>query len=191
MRTYNPETTWFIADTHFWHTNIIQYENRTNFLGRFRDVKEMNEFIIKEWNKYVDLEDTVFHLGDFSWGSNTQWQKIRSQLNGNIHLIRGNHDYNKSNSFLTDIFDTVSDYKEIYLEFNDEKIPVVLSHYPLYSWNKQHYGAWHLFGHVHRLFSSIPGLKNNLNVGYDSSGIVSGNQIAVHFYKEFIENAEN
>lgn len=29
---------------------------------------------------------------------------------------------------------------------------IVLCHYPMASWNRQHYGAWHLFGHTHHWF---------------------------------------
>jgi calcineurin-like phosphoesterase family protein len=76
---------WFTADTHFSHENIIRYCNRP-----FKDVDEMNEKMIRNWNAVVQLEDTVFHIGDFSMRS--LFKKFRERLNGNVILISGNHD---------------------------------------------------------------------------------------------------
>jgi len=49
----------------------------------------MNKGLIDNWNSVVSPKDTVFHLGDFSFGPMGQYI---DQLNGNIILIRGNHD---------------------------------------------------------------------------------------------------
>ena len=53
-----------IADTHFYHNNIIKYCNRP-----FEDVEKMNELIINKWNSVVSNEDIVLHLGDFGFVS--------------------------------------------------------------------------------------------------------------------------
>lgn len=45
---------YFIADTHFNHKNIIEYCKRT-----FKDILEMNEYIIEKWNSVVKDEDIV------------------------------------------------------------------------------------------------------------------------------------
>lgn len=50
---------YYIADTHFNHKNIIEYCTRP-----FKDIDEMNEAIINDWNNLVKNEDTVYHLGD-------------------------------------------------------------------------------------------------------------------------------
>ncbi len=78
---------WFTADTHFHHYNIIKYSDRP-----YDTVEEMNEELIKNWNNKIKKNDTVFHLGDFSF-KNTKL--IKQQLNGNIIHIKGNHDDKK------------------------------------------------------------------------------------------------
>ena len=78
---------YIISDTHFNHKNIIDYCNRP-----FKDINEMNNTIIDNWNKYVKKEDIVYHLGDFFLGSKFDLKDIVDRLNGTIYLIRGNHD---------------------------------------------------------------------------------------------------
>jgi len=77
----------FTADTHFNHKNIIEYCKRP-----FKDIDEMNNELIKRWNETVSEEDTVFHLGDFSFRG---YWTFRNKLNGKIILLRGNHDNNE------------------------------------------------------------------------------------------------
>lgn len=80
-------TRWFIADNHFYHANVIKYDNRP-----FKDVEEMNVYMISQWNKVVKPEDEVYHLGDFAFGSIEKQKAILDQLNGHKTLILGNHD---------------------------------------------------------------------------------------------------
>lgn len=77
---------WLIADTHFNHENIIEYTGRP-----FDNVNQMNQTIIDNWNAVVAPGDTVLHLGDFAMGKDSV-QGLVNSLNGNIHLIIGNHD---------------------------------------------------------------------------------------------------
>ncbi len=76
-----------ISDTHFNHKNIIDYCNRP-----FKDIDEMNNTIIYNWNRIVKKDDIVYHLGDFFLGSKFDLKDIVDRLNGAIYLIRGNHD---------------------------------------------------------------------------------------------------
>ena len=46
-----------ISDPHFWHQNIIKYENRP-----FDNTEQMNKTIIKNWNKVVERDDEVFFV---------------------------------------------------------------------------------------------------------------------------------
>lgn len=82
---------WFIADTHFSHTNIIRYANRP-----YANVEEMNRSLIDNWNQSIGKDDQVFFLGDFGLGDVDHLHSICSQLNGHKICIRGNHDRNSS-----------------------------------------------------------------------------------------------
>lgn len=80
--------TWFISDNHFNHKNIIKYCNRF-----FKNAKEMDEYMVAQWNSVVNKGDLVYHLGDFALGLNSdEYKELIKRLNGEIVLIRGNHD---------------------------------------------------------------------------------------------------
>jgi len=79
--------TFVISDHHFYHENIIKYCFRP-----FKTGKEMNHIMILKWNKVVSKNDTVLHLGDFSFGNKKMVSSIRKKLNGEIYMIKGNHD---------------------------------------------------------------------------------------------------
>lgn len=88
---------WFTSDTHFNHENIIEYTCRP-----FKSAEHMDKEIIRRWNSRVKVGDTVFHGGDFMFGGSAKQgnqkkpEEYLEQLNGNIILIRGNHDHNNS-----------------------------------------------------------------------------------------------
>ena len=135
---------WFISDLHFNHKNIIWRGNRP-----FKNVEEMDEQLIKNWNRVVKKNDDMWYLGDFGWQlSPTRLKEIMEQLNGHKHLILGNHDKEKMMKH-SNLWESVNYYKE--LKIDDYK--VVLMHYPLYEWNGCFNGAVHLYGHVHDTFN--------------------------------------
>ncbi len=79
--------TFIIADTHFGHTNVLEYEpNRKIALGDNPDQR-----MVDLWNETVGKDDIVFHLGDFGWKSESI-QTWASKLNGTKYLLRGKHD---------------------------------------------------------------------------------------------------
>ena len=77
-----------ISDLHFDHANIIRYCNRP-----FRTREEMNGTLLRNWNAVVRASDTVYFLGDLTFGPDRHpadyWL---GRLNGRIFFIRGNHD---------------------------------------------------------------------------------------------------
>lgn len=179
-----PDELYFSSDTHWFHKNIIEYCNRP-----FKDIKEMNEKLIENWNSVVTNNHTVFHLGDFAFTSNIE--KIKSivdQLNGKIYLCLGNHDYNSNydRQSIINLFEKVSDIMSIQVideEFNDHRMKIHMGHFPFLFWDR---GALHLHGHVHSGKLSSAGEKVPLHtmrydVGVDAWDYkpVSYNQIKV------------
>jgi calcineurin-like phosphoesterase family protein len=79
---------WFTSDTHFGHAKAIEH-------GRpFKDIQEMAEIMVARWNKVVNPDDEVWHLGDVAMGQREEvLAKYMPRLNGEMHLICGNHDY--------------------------------------------------------------------------------------------------
>lgn len=86
--------TFFTADQHFGHANILIYEadSRKNDQGEtFYTVEQMDEAIVDRWNSVVGPDDTVYSLGDFSYKLHTIAQYL-PYLNGRVVLVCGNHD---------------------------------------------------------------------------------------------------
>lgn len=136
---------YFIADLHFGHANVLSFDNRL-----FKDIEEHDRMLINNWNEVVGYEDDVYILGDISFLSSPKTILILRQLNGEKHLIIGNHDGKllKNRDFRNE-FVEICHYKE--LDIGNGK-SVVLSHYPM-PFFKNHYYNWiHLYGHVHNSF---------------------------------------
>lgn len=131
----------YISDTHWGHSNIINFDNRP-----FNSVEEMNKFMINSWNCTVSKDDTVYHLGDLCWGKEEDWLKLVPRLNGHKVLILGNHDPRKMSLELRDMFSEITDSKEI----NDNDFHVIMSHYPIMCYNHSYtpYSIM-LHGHTH------------------------------------------
>lgn len=85
---------WFISDTHAFHENIIKFCDRP-----FANASEMNEALVKNWNRVVGVNDNVYHLGDvFLGGSAKEQKEWFYSLNGRKRLVLGNHDKVKSDA---------------------------------------------------------------------------------------------
>lgn len=135
-------TVWFTSDTHYGHANVIQYSKRP-----FKDVEEMDEALIENWNEVVRPGDLVYHLGDFSFHRDfKKTSEISRRLLGQKYLIFGNHDkkLRKVKEFLSS-FIAAKDLDSI--KVGDQRI--VLCHYAMLTWNQSHRGAWQLHGHSH------------------------------------------
>lgn len=149
---------WFTADSHFSHANILKLGN-----GRpFKDIQEHDDKLIEYWNRRVDGDDVVFHLGDFNYKSSVDANFFLKKLNGKKFLIIGNHDNQKT--ILADGWEGALPYQE--LELNGTKI--TLCHYPLEEWNGYFKGSWMLHGHVHGITKTVPIRKNRVDVGVDN-----------------------
>lgn len=132
----------YIADLHFGHRNVLSFDSLP-----FTSIEEHDDTLIENWNNVVGIDDDVYILGDFSWYGSMKTIKILQQLNGNKHLIRGNHD-NKflKNPKAREEFVEICDYKEI---IDDDGKGIVLCHYPIIAFKNHYNGWWHFYGHVH------------------------------------------
>lgn len=168
------------SDNHFYHKNIIKYENRP-----FESVEEMNAIMIENWNKKIEKNDEVYILGDFAFTDGKRATELLKTLNGKKYLIRGNHDsFLKDKDFDKAQFEWIRDY--YILRYNNYKF--ILFHYPIQVWDCQHHGAIHLYGHVHSNSEGhhplLEELVNAYNVGVDV------HEYAPKNIEEFIKKCE-
>lgn len=151
-------TTWFTADLHLGHGNIIRYclrpflnpqeEDRVlhDPRGRWRVSEETihrhDTALLDAINAVVGERDTLWVLGDFCWGRLETAQRYRDRIRcRNVHLIWGNHDHRS----LRPLFGEAWEQGMIQVEGQE----IWLNHYPMRSWHRCFHGSWHLYGHVH------------------------------------------
>lgn len=137
MRNERQGDVWFTSDTHYGHANIIRFCNRP-----YSDVQEMNNSLIENYNALVKPSDTVYILGDFCFSRNPD--AIFNRLNGNKHLILGNHDRLKHIKHLRWAW-----IKDVYKLSVGKRTKIWLSHYAHRTWPHSHKGSIHLYGHSH------------------------------------------
>ncbi len=171
--------TWFASDFHYNHKNIVRgtsdWEDKNSQRTRdFKTLEEHNERLVKNINTCVKKDDTLYFLGDWSFGGiDAIWNFRKQLICQNIHLIYGNHDQHiEANKLievskedidkydigydpllvrglyyieLQDLFSSVSHYKE--LKINGRHF--ILCHFAMRVWNKSHKGSIMLYGHSH------------------------------------------
>lgn len=177
------------SDTHFSHSSIIKFCDRP-----YKDVDEMNEKLIENWNKKVPQDGLVFHLGDFAWGGGyTEWKRIRDQLNGKIILIKGNHEMkNLSPKAEEELFELST--WQMLAEIEGRK--VLMNHYPFLCYAGVYRDpkglVYNTFGHVHsgpnKKGQDIPRLTNLFPTQYDV-GVDNNNYEPISWY-ELNENIQ-
>ena len=157
---------WFSADLHLGHDNIRKY-----CLRPFSSVEVMDRAIIDTWNSMVKPSDRAFICGDVAFGKQEDVICYLKQLNGQLHLIRGNHDHRRV--YKGDVLKHLIWMKEYHeLKIKDEEMDetqvIVLFHYPIGSWNKMHHGSWQLHGHSHGSYPESDHLAQ-YDVGMDKN----------------------
>lgn len=166
----------FTSDTHFGHARVIDFSSRP-----FKDIEEMNETLIKNWNEVVKPNDTIFHLGDFALGGSKIWKETLERLNGKKYLIMGNHDFKNFRNSYREYFEEVVLAK--YYTYKDKAM--YLSHCPYLCYGGDERGVWNLYGHVHsgpnaRLGKDLPKLQYLGEWTYDV-GVDNNNYYPVSF----------
>lgn len=175
--------TFIISDTHFSHYNIIKFNGRP-----FASVIDMNESIIKNWNNNISSNDIVYHLGDVGFGNSKIINDILYRLNGEIHLIVGNHEKTVlSNKQSCQRFSSIKDYYQFkYRSENGKEYFFVMSHYPFLTWNRSHYGSISLHGHCHSKENSRD--IKRFDVGVDANNFTPVN---IEYIIDFFKNTQS
>ena len=171
----------FTSDTHFGHARIIELCDRP-----FESVEHMNETLVDNWNSVVGRDDVVVHLGDVVMGTFVDNIGILGRLNGEIHLIPGNHD-RVSSAYSHRKPDAFAKFESMYAEqgvtihaevaslFDGGILDGVVSSLPTlchYPFNDERFpelcppnlGQWLIHGHVHDAWK-VNGRQ--INVGVD------------------------
>lgn len=150
----------FLSDSHFGHSNIVK--PTFDAPRPFENIAQHDATIIANWNAVVRPGDQVYHLGDFQHRCPPdRTAQIFKTLNGDKHLIVGNHD--KSHVINLPWASKPEHIKLISVEGQR----LCLCHYGMRTWPGLHRGALLLFGHSH---GSMPGTKQSQDVGVDVFG---------------------
>lgn len=128
----DPQTTWFISDTHFGHRRIIDLCNRP-----FADVETMNAEMVRNIVKFVPHDHTLVHCGDVALGPWEEALKPLKAVQSKKILLPGNHDRISSLEKQARRDRFLPDYEEVFDEIWDEQVEVemggidfMVSHYP-------------------------------------------------------------
>ena len=169
--------TWFTADLHLGHTNIIEYSRRP-----FADATSMNQALIERWNAAVHPADTVWVLGDVALGRIDETLALVGVLHGHKLLLAGNHDRcwaghgRKADGWTERYLD--AGFEEVHqghIRVAVDGRSVLASHFPYRGDSHDHdryveqrpvdQGEWLLHGHVHERWRQRGRM---INVGVDA-----------------------
>ena len=186
----NKGRIFFTSDTHYAHTNICRSvsnwrdENGNVPINQTRDFKSldhMNDYIVNSINGKVGEDDTLFHLGDWSFGGFDNIEEFRNRINcKNIHLILGNHDHHieRNKNDIQRLFSSVHQYLRLQVsvypgtKLYAGEVDLVLMHYPIASWHNMNDGVIHLHGHVHLPPDKKVSQGKAMDVGVDGNNMM-------------------
>lgn len=114
---------WLTSDLHLGHDRNFIWKPRG-----FKNVYEMNDAIIENWNSVVNEHDDIYVLGDILLGNSEENIKYLKQLKGNIHITRGNHDSSNRIELYKKCWNVVEVNEGKFLNYH--KYHFYLSHYP-------------------------------------------------------------
>lgn len=140
----------YISDTHFFHGNILKFDNRP-----YHDMNEMLDDMKRRWNQSVTNADHVYIAGDFVWRMGPEAERFLRGLNGNLHLIVGNHDrFIKSKNFAKR-FEEIVLYKKMTDTDGVSERPVIISHYYIPFYDTHYYNGVLIHGHSHATAEAV------------------------------------
>lgn len=155
------------SDQHWGHNNI----RHLSTWRKFEDLDHMNNHMVHEWNARVTPKDDVYHLGDIFWHVDVA-RAILPRLNGNIKLIKGNHDW-----WLDEIVETRYEgdlWSKIELlpaihRLNFNKTKIWMCHTAMRVWEGSFGGAMHCYGHCHGTIEADR-LPRSMDMSVDVAG---------------------
>ncbi len=157
---------YFTSDLHINHANILTLGHRP-----FKDLPEMHETLISNWNGRVTSSDVVYVLGDLALGNIKDLEPIVNRLNGTIVLVKGNHD--RSPRKLMEACPSIKlmyNYLHMTKYIGDKGYRVFMRHHPPSdpkTWETNWRADTFLCGHVHSSWSKRSSV---INVGVDVRG---------------------
>lgn len=124
---------YFSSDLHLNHNQSFIYEPRG-----FKNVHEMNNSIIQNFNSTITHDDDLYLLGDNFLGELESGINLFNQLPGKIHLIWGNHDTDNRKNALSKCHNVIEiiGFATI-IKYN--KFHFYLSHFPTSTTNFDDY----------------------------------------------------
>lgn len=133
---------WFTSDTHFGHERVLGFCDRP-----WDTIAAMNRDLVDEINRWVAPEDTLYHLGDYSFKMTLEdAANLRKRIScKDVHLVPGNHDKDWSQPAVSWAFTVEKPITVLKID----KLKLVLSHYPLADWQGMSHESIHLHGHIH------------------------------------------
>lgn len=169
---------YYTADLHFGHANVINFDHRP-----FSDVEEMDRHLIMAWNERVQINDTVFIVGDFCFRGGNPADWYLKQLAGHKVLVVGNHDsVTLRNREAVKLLDGI----EKMLHISDEGQRIQLCHFPIIEWNGFHRGAWHIYGHIHNRKDDTYEYMRNRERALNAGCMINGYRPVT--FRELVEN---
>lgn len=170
------------SDWHFGHKNICGENGFVETRKHFKSVEEMNQEIIKAINSVVTDDDELYHLGDISLKKAHAVYDLLMQINGQIHLVKGNHDSSSKHfKYLLSHNSVLPSGKLKFVVYDvgtikkSNGIQYYLTHYPL-ELGEHRRTLRSLCGHIHDEKASD---ANCLNVGIDSPELPKDHPFAV------------
>lgn len=191
---------WFTSDLHFFHDRILDFHPRRKELFG-KTIEEAKEAMIQLWNSRVDKKDTIYILGDLSFGTIEDKRKLFQRLNGNKVLILGNHD--KVPDHLKCYFNHITQiknmtFKKSVYNFLHRDIEMIMCHFPMLSWEHKDKNSVMIHGHCHGKVDEINKNSDDLrfDVGLDSElanyNLISLEKLAKHIkQKEDVRKFNN
>lgn len=162
---------WLSSDLHFNHDREFVWQARG-----FNSVEEMNEQIIERFNSVVAPDDILYLLGDTALGGGGDEVLMKNKalierLNGEIHMVFGNHDTNPRIEMYKSCKNVVeaNNWADM---IKYKGYHFYLSHFPTLTGNLEKESlkqcTCNFFGHTHQTTNFYMDLPYLYHVGVDS-----------------------